>query len=105
MITQAEQSLLNNLLYTSITDYSTFGSMNIYDHNNSLLSSFVCGISPGQIVFDIRSSATGISLVNIDTFDKVSSKNYDMLGRVIDNNRFMKDGLSIKDNKLFFLIK
>mgnify|MGYP000134362860 CR=1 FL=1 len=42
---------INNLLYASLTDYSTYGSVNIYDQNNFLTYTFQCGISPGTIVF------------------------------------------------------
>jgi len=96
---------VNNLLYASTTDYSTYGTINIYDYNNSLVSSFAAGISPGVIAFDVRSFTTHISLVNTDLLDKDSNKNYDMLGRIIDNDQCMQHGVFVKDNKLFFLVK
>ena len=96
---------INSLLYASITDYATSGSINIYDATNFLVSSFTCGISPGTIVFDIRSTTTGISSVISDSFDKISNQCYDMLGRVISNDRFIKEGIYIKDNKQVFIVK
>ena len=96
---------INTLLYASITDYATSGSVNIYDANNFLLSSFVCGISPGTIVFDIRSATTCISSVVSDNVDQSSNQYYDMLGRVISNDRFIKGGMYIKDNKQIFIVK
>ena len=91
---------INNLLYASTTDYFSSGSIHIYNDNNLLLSSFDCGISPGTIVFDIRSTSTGISLVNYS--DLYAEEVYDMLGRVVGND-VLHQGLYIKDNKLLFV--
>jgi len=44
-------------LYTSTTDFFSQGMVHIYDANNALVSQFNVGVSPGTIVFDIRSSA------------------------------------------------
>jgi len=96
---------INNLLYASITDYATSGSISIYDHNNFLISSFSCGISPGTIVFDIRSTTTGISSETLDSSKINSSQSYDLLGRVINNDQFINNGLYIKYNKQFFIAK
>ncbi|MDC0249718.1 hypothetical protein OAK24_02460 [Flavobacteriales bacterium] len=96
---------ISNLLYTSITDYITSGSINIYDYNNSLVSSFVCGISPGTIVFDVRSMATGIHSISSDSYDHPSSQSYDMLGRVISDTQFMKEGMYIKGNTKYYIAK
>lgn len=47
---------VNNYLYASTTDYFSFGKVYIYNSNNEELSNFNVGISPGTIVFDIRTS-------------------------------------------------
>ncbi|MEC9209640.1 MAG: hypothetical protein VX762_04365 [Bacteroidota bacterium] len=96
---------INNLLYASITDYTTSGAINIYDYNNSLVFSFSCGISPGTIVFDIRSTITSIPSVALDSFDQSDSQSYDMLGRVISNSCFIKEGMYIQGNKQIFITK
>jgi len=44
-------------LYCSTTDFFSQGMVHIYDANNSLVDQFSAGVSPGTIVFDIRSSA------------------------------------------------
>lgn len=75
---------INNLLYGSITDYSTYGFVNIYSQNNTLISSFQTGISPGTITFDIR------GITNIQEFDTDSKHEYlffDLLGRKSDFSR------------------
>ncbi len=57
------------------------------------------------MAFGIRSTITGTALVISDSFDKTSSQYYDMLGRVISNDRFIKEGIYIKDNKQVFIVK
>ena len=47
---------INNLLYTSSTDFFSSGTINVYDVNNLVINTFACGVSPGVIVFDVRSS-------------------------------------------------
>lgn len=44
-------------LYTSTTDFFSQGMVHIYDASNTLLNQFSVGVSPGTIVFDIRSSS------------------------------------------------
>jgi len=51
----AEEPLSGNF-YASETDYFSFGKVYIYDSGNNETSSFLCGISPGSIVFDVRPS-------------------------------------------------
>lgn len=48
------QEPVSGQLYTSETDYFSFGIVHIFDANNTELSSFNAGISPGTIVFDVR---------------------------------------------------
>lgn len=51
------QDPINGYLYTSSTDFFSQGMVHIYDANNALLQQFNVGVSPGTIVFDLRSSA------------------------------------------------
>jgi len=95
---------INNLLYASSTDWSSYGEIFIYDHTNILVGSFLCGVSPGDITFDLRTT-TGIYSVFSDSYDYSSSQSYDMLGRVINDDRFMKEGVYIKDNKQVYITK
>jgi hypothetical protein len=48
---------VNNYLYASTTDFVTFGKVYVYDSNNDEVTNFNVGVSPGTIVFDIRTSA------------------------------------------------
>jgi hypothetical protein len=44
-------------LYASSTDFFSTGTVYIYDATNTEIHQFAAGVSPGTIVFDIRSSA------------------------------------------------
>jgi hypothetical protein len=56
------QEPVTGQLYTSETDFFSFGKIHIFDNNNTELLNFNAGISPGTIVFDVRSSA-GIAAI------------------------------------------
>lgn len=58
---------LNNLMYTSVTDFFSFGEIIIYDLDGNELSTFSAGVSPGNIVFDVRTS-TDILPVSLAEF-------------------------------------
>jgi hypothetical protein len=59
------QNPVTGELYTSVTDYSTFGEVRIYDNSNSLIHTFSVGVSPGTIVFDVQPlSAIGEKEIN-----------------------------------------
>ena len=94
---------INNLLYASITDYVTSGSINIYDQNNFLAYTFECGISPGTIVFDIRNVTTSIyESISVDSYrDGIT---YDLSGR-INQTTCLPIGLYIKNKKKFYISK
>jgi len=51
------QEPLSGQLYASSTDFFSTGTVYIYDATNTEIHSFASGVSPGTIVFDIRSSA------------------------------------------------
>ena len=50
------QEPVSGQLYTSETDFFSFGKIHIFDDNNTEISNFNVGISPGTIVFDVRPS-------------------------------------------------
>ena len=91
---------INDLLYSSVTDYTTFGNINIYNENDLLINTFPCGVSPGTIVFDIR-NMTSVNYLNYTSSHKDDIL-YDLQGRNIDNNPTFLQGLYIKNNTLFF---
>ncbi len=45
---------LNHLMYASETDYFSYGKVNIYEIGGDLISSFDAGVSPGNMVLDVR---------------------------------------------------
>jgi hypothetical protein len=51
------QEPLSGQLYASSTDFFSTGTVYIYDATNTEIHQFAAGVSPGTIVFDIRSSA------------------------------------------------
>jgi len=54
------QEPLSGQFYASSTDFFSTGNVYIYDATNTELNQFTVGVSPGTIVFDIRTS-TGIN--------------------------------------------
>jgi len=94
---------INNLLYASSTDYSTYGDINIYNQNNYLIHSFQCGVSPGTIAFDIR-NATGIHDILLGNH-KNNEILYDLSGRMITHELNLTDGIYIKNGKKFYINK
>ena len=60
------QEPVSGNLYTSETDYFSFGKVHIFDANNNELSNFSVGISPGTIVFDVRPTSAGIQEQKIE---------------------------------------
>ena len=49
------QNPLDGNMYASNTDFFSYGLINIYDDENNLINSFNTGVSPGTIIFDVRS--------------------------------------------------
>ncbi len=49
---------VNNLLYAGETDYTTWGKIFIYQLSGTLVDSFNVSVSPGNIAFDVRNSAS-----------------------------------------------
>jgi hypothetical protein len=48
------QNPVNQELYTSETDFFSYGKVHIFDPSHQELSQFQVGVSPGTIVFDVR---------------------------------------------------
>ena len=92
---------INNLLYASSTDYSTYGHINIFNQNNSLIHSFQCGISPGTIAFDIRNT-TGIHDMILGNH-KNNEILYDISGRRINHELYLTEGIYIRNGKKFYI--
>jgi hypothetical protein len=57
------QEPVSGKFYASETDYFSFGKVHVFDAQNNELSNFDAGVSPGTIVFDVRSSV-GVSEIN-----------------------------------------
>ncbi|MDA8771928.1 hypothetical protein N9M80_02520 [Flavobacteriales bacterium] len=72
-------------VYASVTDYSTFGLVEIRSESGELLGQFDCGVSPGVICMDVRelSSIAGLPLpIPVrHRFQRV-----DVLGRALSNS-------------------
>ena len=90
---------VNNYLYASETDYSTYGKVHIYDADNNLVSEFDCGVSPGTIVFDVRNT-TSIEDYSINqTQDDIF---FDLFGRKINQIENQPKGVYIRSGKKIF---
>jgi hypothetical protein len=55
------QEPVSGNLYASETDFFSFGIVHIFNTSNTELASFNVGISPGTIVFDVRSSSASLN--------------------------------------------
>jgi hypothetical protein len=94
--------IINNQLYSSTTDYSTYGEINIYNQNNTLINSFACGISPGNIVFDIRTMSTS-NIEDISSDFEEDGILYDLSGRRINTDICLPDGVYISNGKRIYI--
>ena len=90
---------VNNYLYASKTDYSTYGKVQVYDSDNNLVSEFDCGVSPGTIVFDVRNTSSiedySINQIQDDVF-------FDLFGRKINQIENQPNGIYIRPGKKIF---
>ena len=90
---------VNNYLYASKTDYSTYGKVYVYDSDNNLVSEFDCGVSPGTIVFDVRNTSSiedySINQIQDDVF-------FDLFGRKINQIENQPNGIYIRLGKKIF---
>ena len=90
---------VNNYLYASETDYSTYGKVHIYDADNNLVSEFDCGVSPGTIVFDVRNTTSIVDYSFNQTQDDVF---FDLFGRKINQIENQPKGVYIRSGKKIF---
>ena len=90
---------VNNYLYTSETDYSTYGKVHIYDADNNLVSEFDCGVSPGTIVFDVRNTTSIEDYSFNQTQEDVF---FDLFGRKINQIENQPKGVYIRSGKKIF---
>ena len=94
---------VNNYLYASSTDWFSYGIINIYNSNNMSVGSFSCGISPGTIAFDIRSTTVGIT--NIMSENILEGTIYDMFGRKLNSLEDQSEGIYLMDGKKVYIPK
>jgi hypothetical protein len=80
---------LNNLMYTSETDYLSYGMINIFNEAGELIYTFDAGVSPGTIVFDVRTTteisepdALHISIFPNPAEDQLSITSVDEMDRI-----------------------
>ncbi len=90
---------VNNHLYASETDYSSYGKVHIYDEYNNLVSEFDCGVSPGTIVFDVRNTTSIDDYSFNQTQDDVF---FDLFGRKINQIENQPNGVYIRSGKKIF---
>lgn len=57
---------LNNLMYASETDYFSYGKINIYALDGDLISTFDAGVSPGNMVLDVRMGSSVPEVKNLE---------------------------------------
>lgn len=69
---------LNGQWYGSVTDFTSFGLVEIRDAEGALLSTFDCGVSPGVICMDVR-SVSGIAHIAPDAAQRLGT--FDVLGK------------------------
>ena len=94
---------VNNYLYATSTDWVSYGMVYVYDSNNMMINSFSCGISPGTIALDIRSTTVGIS--DIISEDILKGTIYDMFGRKLESLENQPEGIYLVDGKKLYITK
>ena len=84
------QEPVSGQLYTSETDFFSFGKIHIFDDNNTELSNFNVGISPGTIVFDVRPSVGLIEQENsLSIYPNPTNENLYLSGFSSDKTRIL----------------
>lgn len=94
---------VNNYLYASSTDWASYGFINIYNSDNIFSGSFSCGVSPGTIVFDTRSTSVGIT--NITSQNILEGTIYDMFGRKLNSLEGQSEGIYLVDGEKVYIPK
>jgi hypothetical protein len=93
---------INQYLYTSVTDYFSFGKVIIYNNENELIKEFDCGVSPGTMAFDIR-NASGIS--NYINEPNTNNLIFDIKGNKVEDLKSVNSGIYIQNGKKIFISK
>ena len=84
------QEPVSGQLYTSETDFFSFGKIHIFDDNNTELSNFNVGISSGTIVFDVRPSVGLIEQENsLSIFPNPTNENLYLSGFSSEKTRIL----------------
>tara|TARA_R110001583_G_scaffold13766_5_gene58750 strand:- start:4977 stop:6149 length:1173 start_codon:yes stop_codon:yes gene_type:complete len=83
----------SNNLYATSTDWVSYGTVHIYDSNNMLINSFSCGVSPGSIAFDNRS--TPVSINELHYIDIVDHNIYNLSGKQVNYSTISIPGIYI----------
>lgn len=74
--------------YGSVTDYTTYGLVEIRDEEGGIVGSFDCGVSPGVICMDVRNASDVLS-VALGAVNRYSGK-YDLMGREMPTHSFLQ---------------
>lgn len=90
----------NQYLYASVTDYTSFGKVSIYNNQNELVSEFDCGVSPGTMAFDVRNT-TGLS--NYTFNSDQSNLTFDLKGNRVEDLKNVNTGIYIQKGKKIFI--
>ena len=72
-------------IYASVTDYSTFGLIEIRSESGEFLGQFDCGVSPGVICMDVR-ELSSISRLPLPISVRHRFQRVDVLGRALSNS-------------------
>ena len=75
--------------YGSVTDYTTYGLVEIRDEEGGIVSTFDCGVSPGVICMDVR-NASDVSSVELGAVNRLGDGVYDLTGRELPAHSFLK---------------
>lgn len=67
---------INNLIYTSTTDYFSYGEVTVYDLAGNVITTFDVSVSPGNFAFDVRleSDIIEVNKTNIILFPNPASE-------------------------------
>ncbi len=81
--------------YGSVTDYTTYGLVEIRDADGDIVSTFDCGVSPGVICMDVR-NASDVSSVELGSVNRLGGGVFDITGRELPTHCFLR-GVFIDD--------
>ncbi len=93
---------INQYLYTSVTDYFSFGKVIIYNNENELIKEFDCGVSPGTMAFDIRNASGIFNYINEPNTNNLI---FDIKGNKVEDLKSVNSGIYIQNGKKIFISK